>query len=114
MLACPADMTYAQAADPAGAYPGMLSKGFLFAARVLWPALEQVLLAEVVQGSVRDVTVAGHSLGAAMATMLSYRAQVGNGAHICMPLLTHDGLPRCYLLLSWQTATLKMLCNGGS
>lgn len=68
------DMTYAQVRDPA--YPGLMSHGFSYAAGVLWPMLEAALLSEVVNGSVTEVSISGHSLGAAMATMLSYRAQL--------------------------------------
>jgi hypothetical protein len=67
-------MTYVQTKD--GSYPGMVSKGFAFGAGLLWPALEGILLQEVVQGIVTDVTIGGHSLGAAMATLLSHKAQV--------------------------------------
>jgi hypothetical protein len=68
------DLSYAQVTDPS--YPGMVSKGFLAGANTLWPALEATLQLEVLQGCVTSVTIAGHSLGAAMGTMLSYRAQV--------------------------------------
>lgn len=69
-----ADLSYAQVTDPS--YPGLVSKGFLTSANALWPALQQLVQREVLQGGVSSVTIAGHSLGAAMATMLSYRAQV--------------------------------------
>lgn len=69
-----ADMTYVQTKD--ASYPGLVSKGFSFGAALLWPALESILLKEVVQGGVTDVTISGHSLGAALATLLAYRAQV--------------------------------------
>lgn len=73
-----ADLTYVQTdSDPT--YPGKVSVGFLFGAALLWPALEGVLQKEVVQGGVTSVTVAGHSLGAAVGTLLSYQAQVGAG-----------------------------------
>ncbi|WIA35276.1 hypothetical protein OEZ86_003735 [Tetradesmus obliquus] len=68
------DMTYVQTKD--ASYPGLVSKGFSFGAALLWPALESILLKEVVQGGVTDVTISGHSLGAALATLLAYRAQV--------------------------------------
>jgi hypothetical protein len=68
-------MTYVQTQD--ASYPGRVSKGFAFGANLLWPALEGILLREVVTGSVTDVTIGGHSLGAALATLLSYKAQVG-------------------------------------
>jgi hypothetical protein len=68
-------MTYVQTKD--ASYPGLVSKGFAFGASLLWPALEDILLCEVVQGSVTDVTIGGHSLAAAIATLLSYKAQVG-------------------------------------
>jgi hypothetical protein len=68
------DLSYAQVTDPS--YPGLVSKGFLASANTLWPALEATLQREVLQGGVTSVTIAGHSLGAAMGTMLSYRAQV--------------------------------------
>ena len=74
-------------------YPGLVSKGFLTSANALWPALQQLLQREVLQGGVASVTIAGHSLGAAMATMLSYRSQVRRRLVLLLllPLHIHDG-----------------------
>jgi acetyl esterase/lipase len=85
--------------DPS--YPGLVSKGFLASANVLWPALQQLLQREVLQGSVTSVTIAGHSLGAAMATMLSYRAQVGLlqllHTQVQIHLIPHAVSERCWV-----------------
>jgi hypothetical protein len=79
-------MTYVQTKD--GNYPGMVSKGFAYGAEILWPALEKILLQEVVQGSVTDVTIGGYSLGAAMATLLSYKAQVRHCVTLILRLVS--------------------------
>jgi hypothetical protein len=81
-------MTYVQTKD--GNYPGMVSKGFAYGAEILWPALEKILLQEVAQGSITDVTIGGHSLGAAMATLLSYKAQVRHRVTLMLPIILWD------------------------
>eukprot|EP00879_Flechtneria_rotunda_P024015 GHRR01025436.1.p1 GENE.GHRR01025436.1~~GHRR01025436.1.p1 ORF type:complete len:470 (+),score=104.98 GHRR01025436.1:442-1851(+) len=56
-------------------YPGMVNLGFLTFANTLWPQLEPVLIREVVNGNITEVTFAGHSLGAATSMLSAYRAQ---------------------------------------
>jgi hypothetical protein len=70
----PADFTYLQVSD--AAFPGLVEKGFAAAAACLWPGIQKALETEVVQGSTTAVTISGHSLGAALATLIAYRAQV--------------------------------------
>jgi acetyl esterase/lipase len=58
------------------AFPGLVEKGFRDAAAVIWPGIQKALQSEVVQGSGTAVTIGGHSLGAALATLIAYQAQV--------------------------------------
>lgn len=69
------DLSYAQVSDPH--YPGSVARGFSSSANLVWPAVEAALQQQVLNGTVTAVTLAGHSLGAAMATLLAFRAQVG-------------------------------------
>jgi hypothetical protein len=49
---------------------------------MIWPHVRSALEAEVLAGSkLRHVTVSGHSLGAAVATLVSYAAQRFLDAH---------------------------------
>jgi acetyl esterase/lipase len=74
LLLPPADFTYMQVRD--AAFPGLIERGFKAAAAHIWPGIQKALEAEVVQGSTTAVMIGGHSLGAALATLIAYRAQV--------------------------------------
>jgi acetyl esterase/lipase len=74
LLLPPADFTYLQVTD--AAFPGLIERGFRAAAAQMWPSVQKALEEEVVQGSTTAVTISGHSLGAALATLIAYRAQV--------------------------------------
>lgn len=54
----------------------MVSLGFSRAAYYVWPMLKPVLDEHIVKGTVKYVTISGHSLGAAVTSLLAYRMQV--------------------------------------
>jgi hypothetical protein len=54
----------------------MVSLGFSRAADYVWPMLKPVLDEHIVKGTVKYVTISGHSLGAAVSSLLAYRMQV--------------------------------------
>jgi len=54
----------------------MVSLGFSRAAVYVWPMLKPVLDEHIVKGTVKYVTISGHSLGAALTSLLAYRMQV--------------------------------------
>ena len=58
------------------ALPGSTHAGFTSLAVALWRGGLRTLLDASVEGGVTHVSVAGHSLGAGVATLLSYRMQV--------------------------------------
>ena len=58
------------------AFPGGTHAGFTSLADALWRGGLGALLDGSVKGDVTHVSVAGHSLGAGVATLLSYRMQV--------------------------------------
>ena len=58
------------------ALPGSTHAGFTSLAVALWRGGLRTLLDSSIEGGVTHVSVAGHSLGAGVATLLSYRMQV--------------------------------------
>lgn len=76
-----ADFDYAQVSDSSNTslnLPGSTHAGFTRIANYLWAnGIKAALDNGVVRGgSISTVTFAGHSLGAGVATLLSYAAQV--------------------------------------
>jgi hypothetical protein len=69
-----ADFTYLQVKG--ASFPGLVEKGFRDGAAAIWPGIQQALDEHVVKGSATAVTIGGHSLGAALATLVAYQAQV--------------------------------------
>lgn len=58
--------------------PGQVHQGFARVAESLWGGVAAALQALIsVNGQLDNVYVAGHSLGAGVATLISYGAQVG-------------------------------------
>ena len=62
--------------ETAFAFPGGTHAGFTSLADALWRGGLRALLDGNVKGCVTHISVAGHSLGAGVATLLSYRMQV--------------------------------------
>ena len=71
--------------QPSIAFPGKVHQGFASVAASLWggvaAALQELITAK---GKIDNVYVAGHSLGAGVATLVSYGAQVGAHMHASM------------------------------
>lgn len=66
--------------------PGRVHQGFATVAASLWPGIKEALHSLVKDQSsgtaIKHVYVAGHSLGAAVSTLIAYRAQVrGHAGH---------------------------------
>jgi esterase/lipase len=80
--ACPAaDLQYNQNATGNIKFPGKTHKGFTKLANMLWlQGVREALYSNAVKGLVTSVSIAGHSMGASVATLLSFAAQVGSAA----------------------------------
>ena len=61
--------------------PGKVHQGFASIASSLWPYIKSALQYLVLQknkGDIKNVYVAGHSLGGGVATLVAYAAQVSS------------------------------------
>jgi pimeloyl-ACP methyl ester carboxylesterase len=77
-----ADLIYSQLSDPTYG-PGMISAGFYTQAESLWKAgLGATIEREIARGC-KSITIAGHSLGAAVAQLLAVRIEVSSGSCCC-------------------------------
>jgi surfactin synthase thioesterase subunit len=95
---CCADLHYNQ--NPTGSikFPGKTHSGFTTLANMLWQqGIREALNSQVVKASVTSVTVVGHSMGASVATLVSYAAQVGGGCSYSLTVLGATHHP-CVLL----------------
>eukprot|EP00879_Flechtneria_rotunda_P017599 GHRR01018449.1.p1 GENE.GHRR01018449.1~~GHRR01018449.1.p1 ORF type:complete len:430 (+),score=136.16 GHRR01018449.1:204-1493(+) len=70
------DLSYNQTADESFG-PGSFHAGFHHAAAEIWPQLEPVLQQQLIQGNgtITQLTIAAHSLGAGVAQLLAAKAQ---------------------------------------
>jgi esterase/lipase len=101
---CAAEFTYNENKTGALYFPGATHKGFTAIANTLWcNGLRAALYRHAVLGNVTAVSVAGHSLGAGVAQLVAYAAQVrrlvalhpmhyvlhklvtSNSVHYCVP-----------------------------
>jgi esterase/lipase len=70
-----ADLAYNQNATGSIRFPGTTHQGFTALANALWyQGVRASLYSNVVKGSVTSVPIAGHSMGASVATLLAYAA----------------------------------------
>jgi esterase/lipase len=74
------DLAYNHNATGSIRFPGKTHQGFTALTNALWrQGVREALFEEVVKGSITSVSIAGHSMGASVATLLAYAAQVGSG-----------------------------------
>lgn len=76
MLLTPTDLAYSQVVQPELG-PGNIAAGFALVAQTLWASgLGEAIRTEISKGC-RSITIAGHSLGGAVAQLLAVRIEVG-------------------------------------
>lgn len=74
----PADLRYNLNSTGSLKFPGKTHQGFTELTNALWRnGVREALYSNVVKGSITSVSIAGHSMGGSVATLLAYAAQVG-------------------------------------